>query len=230
MIHIYILDKYFPVRMEILQRHRLRLMESQPGVRMKSWIVFVLIFIVLACGKSNLHLETATMGRTYGTVKYTIPGGSHQANNNIFKSIRKASLEFVAIFDSTCIYKNRLAENELDLNKLYGFSDCGSHHHQNSARFAWRWNGQAIEIHAYCYVNGKRQHARLGLLNIGEEGRFQIETEEQGYRFTFNGSARLVPRACTTAGIDGYQLYPYFGGDETAPHDMHILIREISTD
>ena len=32
-----------------------------------------------------------------------------------------------------------------------------------------------------------------------------------------------IPRSSTTAKGDGYELYPYFGGDEIAPHDINVL-------
>jgi hypothetical protein len=31
----------------------------------------------------------------------------------------------------------------------------------------------------------------------------------------------------TTPKGQGYQLYPYFGGDETAPHDINIWIKNL---
>jgi hypothetical protein len=30
-----------------------------------------------------------------------------------------------------------------------------------------------------------------------------------------------------TTKAKGYQLYPYFGGNELAPHDMHIWIKDL---
>jgi hypothetical protein len=36
----------------------------------------------------------------------------------------------------------------------------------------------------------------------------------------------LMPRAAATVKAKGYRLYPYFGGDETAPHDITISIRD----
>jgi len=36
-----------------------------------------------------------------------------------------------------------------------------------------------------------------------------------------------MPRESTTTMAEGYQLYPYFGGDETAPHDIFIWIEKL---
>ena len=113
-----------------------------------------------------------------------------------------------------------------DINKLYGFSDCDSNHHVNSARFGWRWNGQAIEIHAYCYVNSKRISAVLGTVKINEPAKMSIAIVTGKYMFDLKGEVHTMPRGCPGNFARGYQLYPYFGGDETAPHDVRILIRE----
>src|SRR5690606_41284654 len=63
--------------------------------------------------------------------------------------------------DSSCVYKNPHPENQDDINKLYGFSDCTSLHHANSARFGWNWKDGALRIHAYCYVDSVRQYKEL---------------------------------------------------------------------
>jgi hypothetical protein len=36
-----------------------------------------------------------------------------------------------------------------------------------------------------------------------------------------------MDRGCSGGSLASYQLYPYFGGDETAPHDITILIDEL---
>jgi hypothetical protein len=36
-----------------------------------------------------------------------------------------------------------------------------------------------------------------------------------------------MPRSSITAKASGYLLFPYFGGDETAPHDMGIEIKDL---
>jgi len=47
------------------------------------------------------------------------------------------------------------------------------------------------------------------------------------YNFLVNGVNYQLPRMATTAKAEGYQLYPYFGGDETAPHLINIWIRNV---
>jgi hypothetical protein len=54
-----------------------------------------------------------------------------------------------------------------------------------------------------------------------------IKITEGNYLFTANEKSVTLPRKSTTPKSKGYQLYPYFGGDETAPHDVKIWIRSL---
>jgi len=47
----------------------------------------------------------------------------------------------------------------------------------------------------------------------------------KSYIFTLNGKATTMTRSATTAKGAGYQLYPYFGGDVVAPHEVKIWIK-----
>jgi hypothetical protein len=54
-----------------------------------------------------------------------------------------------------------------------------------------------------------------------------IKVDSTNYLFTVNGITTQLPRTATTAKAEGYQLYPYFGGDETAPHQINIWIKNV---
>ncbi|WP_462255410.1 hypothetical protein [Ferruginibacter sp.] len=47
------------------------------------------------------------------------------------------------------------------------------------------------------------------------------------YIFKSGNITVTMPRYVTSAEVKGYQLYPYFGGDETAPAEIYILIKEL---
>ncbi|MDX5422996.1 MAG: hypothetical protein LPK14_12135, partial [Hymenobacteraceae bacterium] len=116
--------------------------------------------------------------------------------------------------------------NQADINKLYGLSDCSTDHHTNSARFGWRWYENRLEIHAYTYLNTVRRSALIGTVALGAPATYELQLKDGEYLFILNGKRLALPRACTGKG-EGYQLYPYFGGDETAPHDISIVIKEL---
>ncbi|UII26213.1 hypothetical protein LVD15_23400 [Fulvivirga maritima] len=87
---------------------------------------------------------------------YTIRAGSH-SSNPMPEGFSDDELVFTALFDSSAVYKTEAEANQADINKLMGFSDCGAHHHENSARFGWRWYNDELQVFAYCYVDGVRK-------------------------------------------------------------------------
>lgn len=160
-------------------------------------------------------------------VTYTIRQGNHDPDNNFAALFAASSVRFQAVFDSSCIYKSAVPENQNDINKLYGFSDCSSQHQSNSARFGWNWREGALRIYAYIYVNGVRQERELGTAELNELTSFRIDIRENTYVFTYHGIETVMPRHCSGGVGIAYKLLPYFGGDEAAPHDIRIKIRNL---
>jgi hypothetical protein len=191
------------------------------------FVCVMLLLAATACSKKQ-NDPVINKGNPYsGYKEYLIPAHQHYALNNAYQVVQKNELRFMALFDSSCIYTSHKAENIFDINKLYGFSDCGSMHHENSARVGWLWNGKTIELHAYCYSGSIRKSALLGTTAIGTAVELSISVQSNQYIFTFNGVSTVLPRSCTATSVQGYQLYPYFGGDETAPHDIHVFIKDL---
>lgn len=187
------------------------------------WALIV-ICGVASCSKSTEPVEKSPSTGEY--VEYVIPKGQHYAAGTNLRLLEKKLLAFKVRFDSSCIYKVK-AENAGDINKLYGFSDCGANHQVNSARFGWVWNGSAIELYAYCYAESKRSSKLLGTVAIGREIELGLSVEPGKYVFTVNGFKEYMQRSCNDDASESYQLYPYFGGDEVAPHDVKIFIKDL---
>jgi hypothetical protein len=160
-------------------------------------------------------------------VKYTIQKGNQYCNGNAYRAIETTEMKFVAKFDSTAIYETQSEENQYDINKLYGFSDNNADHHQYSARFGWRWSGGTLRLFAYIYNNSVVTSKELTTVNIGAEINCSIKVTSTSYLFTVNGVTTQLPRMATTEKAKGYQLYPYFGGDEAAPHQITIWIKDV---
>ncbi|GAB4397084.1 MAG: hypothetical protein OHK0053_12720 [Microscillaceae bacterium] len=158
---------------------------------------------------------------------FVIPQGEQRSGYR-FGFFEGKKLTFKARFDSTAIYKTQNPENQADCNKLYGFSDCGSFsHHQNSARFGWRWFNDKLEILAYTYVNGERQITFLTDVRLEQTYAYEIEWGAQVYIFRVNGVEKSVPRACSGPPTWSAKLFPFFGGDENAPHSIRIQLEEL---
>ncbi|MDO6391318.1 hypothetical protein Q4E40_14355 [Pontibacter sp. BT731] len=185
-----------------------------------------LLFLASSC-----EVETTTVTATDSTIPepasttFTIKKGGHTTQNPL-RFVETSTIRFEATFDSTAIYSTSIPGNQADINKLYGLSDCETDHQTNSARFGWRWYEGRLEIHAYTYSNKKRSTVFITSVQPGQTNRYELVLGEKAYTFKVNDKQVTLPRFCNTAGSH-YQLYPYFGGDETAPHDITIRIREL---
>lgn len=154
------------------------------------------------------------------TTVYKIRKGQHSSTDLGFYLMDKNPLVFYAKFDSTAIY-----EGNADINKLYGFSDCNSQHHENSARYGWRWYNGKLEIFAYVYAKGVRSYDKVCEVEIGEQVRYEILMEGDEYVFSVKGISKRYKRGATCNSGVYYTLKPYFGGDAVAPHDIFIEIK-----
>ena len=182
-----------------------------------------LLLLFCGCQKIATTHEIPAPGDSY--ILYNIPAGAHYCDKNNFKQVSLTEMSFKVKFDSSAIYTTVDPANQYDINKLYGFSD-DSDHHQNSARIGWSWNDHALRLYAYIYSNGIRDSRELSIINIGEEVDCRIKVSGNSYIFSMKNISIAMPRTSTNAVASGYQLYPYFGGDEAAPHDVRIFICE----
>lgn len=138
---------------------------------------------------------------------YTIKKGKHSFFKFPKIVFNKKIIKVEIMFTDSCKY-NLGNKNQLDWNKIIGFSR-GFHHH-NSARLAWRWNPilEKIEITKYYYINKKRViDEDIIVVDLNKIVKLSI----------------MFPENIRTCKI-GYILFPFFGGNETAPHDINISL------
>lgn len=170
---------------------------------------------------------TAKAGTPAPTVQYstfTIRQGQHYCDQNSFKSIRTSEMKFMTKFDNSAIYLSVIPENQYDINKLWGFTE-GINNAVNSARIGWSWNDGALRLYAYVYANSIRYSQEITPVTIGAEITCSIKVVGSTYLFTVNGISVSLPRGLSTSQASGYQQYPYFGGNEVAPHLITIKIK-----
>ena len=182
---------------------------------------FCLLFFS-ACKKDDEQIPPAP-----AFINYTIRQGQQFCDQTIFSPVEYTELKFVVKFDSSAIYTTIDPINQYDINKLYGFSDNNSDHQKFSARFGWRWSTNALHIFAYVYNDGILTWKELGTVQIGDENNCSIKVADQQYIFSLNNSSEILHRSSTTRAAIGYKLFPFFGGNESAPHDITIKIKEI---
>lgn len=160
-------------------------------------------------------------------VEHIISAGQQSSNQNGYRPFKRSELNFIVKFNSTAVYRTASAQNQSDINKLYGFSEGNQSHHVNSARIGWRWYNNQLQLLAYVYNNNVATHQVITTVAIGQEVNCTIKISGNSYQFDVSGSVVTLPRASATTQADGFMLYPFFGGDEMAPHNIHIWIKDL---
>lgn len=210
------------------------LLKSDPkSMKDKLVILCTSIFLLASCSKK---IETIISGITKNAptemtpdhyIKYTILKGAHYCDKRNIVSIKDSVLSFTVKFDSSAIYTTIDTNNQRDINKLFGFSDNNNaDHHEYSARFGWRWSDNSLRLFAYVYNQGVMNFKEIGSVPIGVENNCSIKIKRNKYVFSLNGTEITMPRSSTTNSAEGHKLWPYFGGDESAPHTISIWISE----
>lgn len=187
----------------------------------------LLLLFGAGCRKATLAENLSTPDAS-DFVKYVIPKGEHYAIGNNYKQVTLSEMAFTVRFDSSCIYQTANPENQDDISKLYGFSDNSAMHQDYSARFGWRWSGGALRLFAYTYNKAVRESKELAVVPIGQAITCSIKVTSGAYVFSVGKVSETMPRLSTTPTAKGYQLYPYFGGDEAAPHEVRIWIKDLT--
>lgn len=191
-----------------------------------AFLLFGFILTVWTCSDETTEGLSQGAPGSGSPIAYTIPAGSHFTTGSTFQPLDQSVIRFKARFDSSAIYQTRDSGNQADINKLYGMADCNSAHQQNSARFGWRWFENSLQIWAYAYVNGERKMSFITSVPLNSASTYELALGASSYDFKVDSSIVSLPRHCS-ARYSGYKLYPYFGGDEPAPHDITIIIQDL---
>ena len=173
-------------------------------------IILLLGFAVYAMDKTEMK-------------KYTIPEGNHRSGLRYKPFRNKTRLDMTFRFDSTAIYQ--LGDNDhFDLNKLGGLA-FGRNHHINSARICWRYNveKEVIELFGYLYDHNKRVFSHITDYKIGVECKASIVINKETVTFTVGSVTKDYAKSKWPSW--GYRLFPYFGGNKVAPHDVNIWLK-----
>ncbi len=185
------------------------------------------IFLALLALTLGIHALTpeawayCKRGKTYRIKKGSHGSGAHLG---YFKG---KSLTVTFQLDDGAIYQTRDPANQLDVNKLFGFTDCNALDPQNnSARFGWRWNTDRIEILAFVDYQGSHNFQVIGSTWPGEVSEGTIALENGKYAFYYKGTRLEMKRNCSKSKMQGFELHPYFGGQETAPADIKIYLKQ----
>jgi hypothetical protein len=196
-------------------------------MKIKSTFVVGLILAICSCSKQTGDVIVPKEPSPVTTfIQYRIPKDQHYSEQSAYMPVEYDELKFIVKFDSSAVYTTKDPANQYDINKLYGFADNNALHQQFSARIGWRWSDGALHLFGYIYNNGVVSYEELGTISIGAGHSCSIKVSANSYIFLVDGISVTMPRLSTTVKAKGYKLFPYFGGDETAPHDISIWISE----
>jgi hypothetical protein len=176
--------------------------------------IFLAILTLVSCTKIDEN----------GFKKYVIREGNHTSGYR-WKTSYENKFNIEVIFNETAKYTTSDPLNQFDVNKLWGVSDCGNHHSDNSIRFGWRWLNDSLEILWYRRVAGEFEFEPITTVNLNETNRMHLSINKNSYEMRVNGVIKTVSRPCSED-YKRYKLFPYFGGDEKAPHNITIRIKE----
>ena len=179
---------------------------------MKKFLICMISF--LSCSKIDEN----------GFKTFTIKEGKHRSGYR-YKTSRENKFNIECIFDSSAIYTTEDSVNQWDVNKLWGVSDCSNNHMNNSIRFGWRWLNDSLEIHWFKHEHGEFSFDLIKRVSICEEHYYELTIFSWDYKLAVDGTYVYIPRNCPSQ-HRRYLLYPYFGGDETAPHNITIKIKK----
>lgn len=160
---------------------------------------------------------------------YTIQAGKHRAWPFRFGLyLSKTKIRYRVAFDQSCRY-SLPGNDQQDINKLFGIGYFPSHH-KESARFGWVYNPDInrIEIHAYCYINGKRISDLITSVPLHQSFVLQLNITADSYIFTVYRESFEVQSVIRHRNKRqwGFPLGVYFGGNQTAPHKITLEIKK----
>ena len=161
---------------------------------------------------------------------FKIKKGNHYSNRFLFKILNlfngNPRMSNYVIFDDTAIYVDETID-KFDVNKLFGFSI--GFHHNNSYRFGWNSFDGKIHIYAYAYVNKKRIIDEICVIESNKEYVLTINLKSDKCLFSVideNDNIKQMVIDSPHKNIIGYKLWPYFGGNKTAPKKISINLFE----
>ena len=160
---------------------------------------------------------------------YLIKKGKHRSGFYFSPQFDIKHIKRKILFKENCIYKFGDID-DFDINKLFGVSF--GMHHTNSVRFGWNIDDDEIGIYNYCYISGKRVMIKIVSIPTETNFVFEIFIYDSYYELKItdmNGKLigwSEVSKPKTTKW--GYHLFPYFGGNKVAPHNMEICMKKIN--
>lgn len=168
---------------------------------------------------------------------YIIKQGRHYSTPRfpklyLFRQNKKFVIERDFLLSNSCFYKLGNA-NDFAINKLFGFSvGLFGGPKENSFRFGWNCfkDNKTFSLFAFYHLDGRMLSQYIG--DIYPEKRYVYRLEKDINSINFIVTDKETGTEMCKGKIDykqknkwnfGWKLFFYFGGEETAPHDLLLF-------
>jgi hypothetical protein len=199
------------------------------------------LFVSLAVS-SPARAEAPCSNPTMQDVTFRIGKDRHKGRPNGVRKLQlkrsfSRELHFQVRFKDDVRYTTADPRNQGDWNKLLGFTT--NRIHKNSVRLGWAFDpslGESGEVRLgfYGYLDGVRTMERLGSVPLNEWADVSIRFDTGGMSVRVGQNEKVVRGDLGVADwvpVSTWLLRTaYFGGDEKAPHTMHIEVRNLVVD
>ncbi|MBI3270184.1 MAG: hypothetical protein HYZ53_14335 [Planctomycetes bacterium] len=139
---------------------------------------------------------------------------------------------FKALFTSNVPYLTQAPSNQGDWCKLMGITT--NQIHRNSIRLGWRWvpADAKVELGFYGYIKGTRISQEIAKVPLNAWANVELRMWNDGLSVKVNGVPVVRNQSLGLSKLLPTMVWvletAYFGGDETAPHDMNIQVKDIA--
>ena len=126
-------------------------------------------------------------------------------------------------------YATANPSNQSDYNKLMGISS--DRIHKNSIRIGWAWNPakQMVDLGFYGYLDGQRVMQPLTSVAPGQAIDCELRMTNNGLYARAGSASFNLPGSLGVSFPTTWIMHSaYFGGDEKAPHDLHVSVSGIA--
>lgn len=139
-------------------------------------------------------------------------------------------LQFSVLFCEGFDYQLQ-GPDQQDVNKLYGFGWGWRGPSYNSTRIGWRWDDKQQKIELLLFTQYKRQMqiGSLGFIEPHQEVNLQLYAIANviAAYLDYEGKTTLVTHEIADHVPQlKYRCFPYFGGNQPAPEQVKIFIKE----
>ena len=203
--------------------------------------------LLASCGgnESDARLEQDAQSQEEGqdaltsSYDFKVPAGKHEGFleggvRDVHLGVHvDRTLHFQAQFQNDVPYTTSSPGDQTDWNKLMGLTT--NRIHETSIRLGWAWNPKTslVDLGFYGYVDGNRISQPLTSVPLMQWADVTIHMDNGGMSVTVNGNTKSVRQSLdfsswipTTSWV---LLTCYFGGNETAPHDIHVDVQDVSS-